>query len=645
MKKLNIFVLFSILFLSFLLFSCNEDKGNYDYVEVSDVINTDTIFSNVSYYYTAQAGEVLEIKPTLIVSDGISEDEFVYNWYGFPATDKARVFLSEGKDLSFPIQKMEEFDWTQPTSAGREYIIVCEVKNKETGVIRTYQTKLNVNTSFRYGYMILTKKPGDTFDVELLARTGTTYKGITSNPFTYDSLYTNVFKSLANVDLNAKPVGLLTIPDFLSPRISTTTAEGRDYFWYGVYLLTSNNTYRLSPVTYSYEEEYSIKNIIESWSPLNAMKPFTVEKIEGRSYHTGATMGDPANNAYLPTSTNGKLTRILFLINGDWYFYNTESSWIFMDQPINRFQNGNRLDRYNVAPEIVINSVEKCGLLFNNDTKKFMYHSQNPANLWTTSFSKELANKDIQRKMLFEDVEPSDPNTELVYMTDTWQSFAGNTKGANIHGYAIMKGKSDEYRLVSFKLKRGKEGPEPNKDSFRRVYLPTEIKNVKFWERRLNRLFCVTADNKIYSLALTDLQAEFDDDEKPLNITVQGKGDSYWSNRLNDVTSEFISSPYSQITCFKSVDDVQNKSYWTSQYTGTVGAGNKGSIVLGTINPGGEEGKNGKIQFLQYNSTQNKLEPASNFQEFGEDGKTKVKITNPTWTGIGEVVDVAYKNK
>ncbi|MDU1891656.1 MAG: PKD-like family lipoprotein [Dysgonomonas sp.] len=647
MKKINIFLLLNILFLGYFLSSCNDDKGNYDYVDVTDVIDASNIFTNGKTDYDVEPGQFLEIKPILNVEEGVRDDEFTFKWYGYPYNsnkDKKGILLSEGKDLSFQMQRTDEFDWTTPG----KYTIVCEVTNKKSGVSRYFKANINVNNLARYGYMILTKRPNNTFDIDVLARTGTGVRSYPyTNEYTFDSLYLNVFSNLGgDIDLTATPVGLATFPDFFSPKLATNATVGNADARYSVCLITDKKTYRLNPVNYAYDDqEFNIHNLFEKWSPLAGNTSLKVDKIEARAY--GAVGFNSLPGASMNLAVTGNQMKAYYRINNNWYFYNTHDYWYLMDEPINRIKDdkGN-ITVYNSAPHVLINMTNNNALLFNNDSKKFMIQPFSNTNPDEITFTTELGNETVQEKMLFADKEPSDPSTELVYMTEWWE------RSANIYGIAITKGSnSDQYRLATFRSTKAAKGPEAN-DTFKRVYLPAELKNVKYWIRRQNRLFCVTTNNRIYSIALNDLPAEFDNTGKSLDVEVPGKDASYWAGRFTDVTSDLITDSYTQISCFKNVDDGRNKAHWTYQCAGSAGVSGptvalqgaySGSIALATYDPAKPEGKNGKITFLEFNSTENRLVPSKVFQKLV--GKDKVPIDNPVWTGMGEIVDIVYKIK
>lgn len=614
MRKINSTLLWVIIMhIGVFLFSCVDDKGNYDYAEFEEIIE----ISGLKEYYSIEPGDTLKITPRpVLASENDKQDDYTYTWYGYllphigSNVGQERYFISEGQKLEMPIVGK----WAVPTSTGGEYTIVLEVKNKISGVAVYQSFELNVSISTKAGYIALCEKADNTFDVDILAELNPTKDQY--------ELHTNVFgrMQLEGVDLTATPYGVVAVPDFYSPSLASTVK-------YGFYLFTDKYSIRLDPNDYTYKEEYNVKNMVEPWSALKG-QDLVVEKAVARS--RGTTNAN-TNKYWIATGNN---TKIHMLINDNWYFYNTTSNWYYLDEPVNRYidvNNEDKIVKYKPSKFIACGgrvdiATSYGALFFNEDDNKFMYQKYQWATQSVIKFTTELRDTVAQKRMLFKD--QADPNTKLEFMDD---------------GFAIMTGSTGEYRLILFNIPANGNGPTLN-ESFQRAYLPTTITNVTHWLKKGDNLFCVTGDNKIHSLSLKGLPSEKDANTP---VTPVGKADGWWSTRYWDVTSELITDSYSTISCFKCVDNVRysNTVQSNKNRIGQTQDRINGTVVLGTYNPAGKAGENGKMALFEYNSTEQKLEPKLiEVPDPTEDDPDNMKIES-SWIGIGKMIDVTYKMK
>lgn len=600
-------MLCSILGVIFTLLSCNEDKGNYDYTEVSSVYQ----IIGIDSLYNIEPGETLMIEPELVLNDSLvsSIDNYRFEWYGYLKSSiltQDAIFLGDEKILTLPITG----EWGKPTQSDANYTIVCKVINKDTDIASLFTSKLNVNLQTRYGYLFLSKKAGNTFDVDVIARFGKD-RGY-SDPYTYAS-YKNIFRTLNNIDLNAQPIAIAASPDILSPAI------GKEK--YGLFLFTDKYSTKLDPVDYSYKDEYSFTKMFETWSPLYNTMPIIKNASDVYVRNTG-TQTQADATSYQATLSQGNMVKMHLFVNDNWYFYTTTNVWYYFDYPINRLlQKDGTYKRYNPAPYVAGN-LNTAALFFNKDDRKFLVQEYATGRPNVIRATMDTVTSEVHRRMMFEDTD--DPNTELVYMSDYRQD-----EKYNVNGFAIMKGNSPEYRCVTFRC--SKTGPTLD-NHFKRFYLPAEVQNAKSWIMKNNILLCTTEDNKIYQFSWNSNDLKPDKEATPIKPV--GKGDSYWSGRYKDITTNFITDSYNKISCFKAVDDIKNKYNYISQGYSSM----DGSIILATYDPGGKEGENGKVQILKYDKTEATL-VANNLNMY--DGSA---ATN-TFTGLGEVVDVTYKAK
>ena len=92
MKKIQL-IIWSILVLC--VGACTEDKGDYDYIPLNDLV-----VQGIEKDYTVEQFSSLKIPVTITVKDGFSEDRYEYLWYIWRVNNTADPdTLSFKKDL------------------------------------------------------------------------------------------------------------------------------------------------------------------------------------------------------------------------------------------------------------------------------------------------------------------------------------------------------------------------------------------------------------------------------------------------------------------------------------------------------------------------------------------------------------------
>lgn len=583
MKKKNILACFTVLsFIGILICSCNEDKGNYDYTEIDGV--KQIVLQEEPY--TVQPGENFKVSPEIeFVKE--NPDAYSYKWYAYPlpldndypVADRKAILVGTERDLDFPMTG----SWANPTASGKYLTFMLEVTNDVTGVSYWHEIQVAVNIYTKSGYVLLTKKKNNTFDLDVVAKN--------SNKF---GVYTNILAGRDELDLTATPYDIAATRDMHAP----APFMGKNY---GFYLLTDKYSVRLHPDNYSYEDKYNMSNMIEDWSPLKA------EELPGQKIVVRSAL------------SNGLQTRMHFYTGTDWYFYSA-NLFAYFNRPVNRDEK--TMVRYNAAPYISV--INASTLLFNNDTKEFMVHTNTAteANNFSRNLNDFVNDKGVPEadiananyRMMFKDTD--DPNQKLIYMKD---------------GFAIFKGTNADprYRCVIFT--QVAKGINMKNGAVYRAYLPEELNNldIKYWAFKSDTnggmIFAAT-DTDLYSLNLKGLPRTYCADKDAKYEIGAAEGVEWqWSDaRFKKITGDFVKAPYTKISCIKKVDD----------NTTQAGAVENGRIVLATYNPDGEEGANGQIQILDYISKEEILKPYNLNVEGG---------TTNTFTGMGEVITVTYK--
>jgi len=164
MKKIFVFLIPAIVLL---VSGCYEDKGNYDYIELSR-----PIVSQIKESYDAYVGGKFVIKPDITWS----EEELKNVSYAWRIENK---LVSEQKDLDIVLGGV-------PVKAGLygEFI----VKNEDTGVEYMTLFRVNVKSAFSSGWLLLADH-GDHSELSYVRDDG--------------ELYAGVYKTVNDADLSA----------------------------------------------------------------------------------------------------------------------------------------------------------------------------------------------------------------------------------------------------------------------------------------------------------------------------------------------------------------------------------------------------------------------------------------------------------
>ena len=143
MKKIQL-IIWSILVLC--VGACTEDKGDYDYTPLNDLV-----VQGIEKDYTVEQFSSLKIPVTITAKDGFSEDHYEYLWYIWRVNNAADPdTLSFKKDLDIEVE-----------SVTGEYTMRYIVTDKETGVSYSVETDLTIVNSYSKGLMVLSEVEGN----------------------------------------------------------------------------------------------------------------------------------------------------------------------------------------------------------------------------------------------------------------------------------------------------------------------------------------------------------------------------------------------------------------------------------------------------------------------------------------------------
>lgn len=146
----------SIIASSLLFIGCYDDKGNYDYTDLStiDISGIDEEYSRISFKDT------LRITPTVTSSD--ANDTFEYLWTLNPSY---KSVPSGGSIESDTIGNEQTLNYPVKLSKGM-YDVVLKLTNSLTGYSTFHTTSLEVKTEFSLGFYVLKDVNGNT-DMDL----------------------------------------------------------------------------------------------------------------------------------------------------------------------------------------------------------------------------------------------------------------------------------------------------------------------------------------------------------------------------------------------------------------------------------------------------------------------------------------------
>lgn len=178
MKIATIFL--GILFL-WLLNGCYEDKGNYNYTDVREV-KVDIKPEN-SYTIFAYLGEEVEVEPKLTFEYSTDTLDYEYTWKLDTTTishDRVLKYTHQGVCKSFTL-----------------YLYVTDIRS---GQVYFNSTALQVDSPYKYGYLILAEKRDGSTDLHYLRLEKPNDKPYYYTPFL--NLYSSLF---ANDPLGKRP--------------------------------------------------------------------------------------------------------------------------------------------------------------------------------------------------------------------------------------------------------------------------------------------------------------------------------------------------------------------------------------------------------------------------------------------------------
>lgn len=448
MKNKYIYIALT-LFASLYLFSCNEDKGNYNYVDLAEIIIKDS--DKIDSLDCDPEGRI-QLNPEIDYStEGIGHDTYKYKWIYKIASKKYTDFnLFESDETS-------DLDVEIPANVILESYcdLYLRVINTTTGVQWQKKYYVKIKNKLQTGYLALTEKE-NSLELDMIAsyienkeETLVPYRNVLS------------FKSSEYPSEGRKPLSIATFPDGSAPMPNDLTPGKISY---SVYLLTDKSTDRVNAKDYSFREEYNISKVCY------IMPEFLPEVLKADKIRVGVASAAAA--------------QIYAFIGGNWFFASRNLSTLEFIYPINRQVSSDK--PFKVSPYIGTNSYG--AVVFNEDENCFMVQSYtfddlyylNTIPLW--SMSRIIDSEGDAFRF-------NNPDYRLVYMDNK------TNNGATTDIFAIVYNTSTtDYELLTFTLKSGRVA---NGSRVRKI-IPKDI------DIRSIKHFVVDGVEPIYYLATED---------------------------------------------------------------------------------------------------------------------------------------------
>ncbi|WP_437921446.1 PKD-like family lipoprotein [Sphingobacterium sp. LRF_L2] len=202
MKNIKPYTFKALVFFSvfFIISGCYKDKGNYEYVELDQVL-IDTSNLNIQDSYSLYRYDTLTIAPKIyfngkqITDESSVKDQLSFTWSIYQAniggTLQTRDTLSHKIILNNPI--------TKPTGG---WIVMLTVRDLKTNTDSYQKFNLQLDESLSDGWMVMYEKDGNT-DVGLIVDER-------SKPGTVNQrIFTDIIKNTNGAALEGKPISLL----------------------------------------------------------------------------------------------------------------------------------------------------------------------------------------------------------------------------------------------------------------------------------------------------------------------------------------------------------------------------------------------------------------------------------------------------
>jgi hypothetical protein len=601
MKQISKYVSGALIVLGFLagVVSCNKDLGNYDYRDISMV---DSI-KGISDLHRASSGDMLRITPQLVFSGSKNKDDFRYTWYyreGKVEVNEGKwIVLHEGPELNVAVEG-------PIGTPDKEYTLAFEIVNKITDIVYRKVFKLRVESPYARGFAALCETETG-FDIDMIAL----------SPESELHKYKNILETTNSAlrRQGVKPYDIVTSSDRYAPNpFAVLDSE------YTLFVLTDQYTTRLNPGDYSWDPSYDVSNIVAKNSYLDVEyikkdKPIIAKKmVRGTPTYRDDRFGNrvAAVRLYMyheePDPEDNTKTI------GNWYFYNDYMYVNLFSVQMNGLRSADsKLNGKRFEPSPYVSALTESVMYFDTTENKFMCgiaNWQQGTNSSLTYYAEPIPTEPDNALYKL-----NDPNEGLLYMG----SIAGGGSGMIHNGFAILKQSDGSHKYIEFG-----NGPgmilwsHPSSTIRKRVSsfsAGSKIAEAKFIVRPdadadTPFLYYVTNDNKVW---VADLSAA---------TAVE-----------TEITSSVIKDGYSEITVFKH----------TMPESGQIGGAAETALAVATFDPTKSKDDGGKLEFFSISNRSTGELALTKYPDTPR-GEDEYQV-DMSWTGLGRIVGLSYKQK
>ena len=184
----QIYYLFALLVSITSFTSCYDDKGNYNYTEVNEIV-IDTVGFRTQY--TVEVTKQLVIDPKITFTrSNVAEEDLSYEWYFFSDESSNTVW--------YPVSTEKKLDMAVIYDP-KDYTAMLFVKDNKNNLTSSMRFRVRVISRISHGLLVLHNN-GTTGDFDYIA-TGNTVEGLEENV-----RIANAFETVNGRKLHGKPL-------------------------------------------------------------------------------------------------------------------------------------------------------------------------------------------------------------------------------------------------------------------------------------------------------------------------------------------------------------------------------------------------------------------------------------------------------
>ena len=570
--------------------SCAMDLSfeNFPVNEVNDIrIEGLTYADGRPRTFQVAIGDTLRINPTLIFSldpEG-TPGRYTYRWSairdveGIQTGDRGRVVWRD-RNLVLPIEGF----LTDPRERLTPFTMVFQVIDTETGIPREQRFFIQVRSRLQLGTWIL-HEGADEFDISIVSN-------FNDSLFMYRNVLYMFESPLPRTGKTPKALHLFT-------NLSAPNLLGRDLSLYSAFIHTDKSLNSVGINDFSFDP---VRNSIWAWEQwganLGENNPVPTRMIP-------AVGGSDAN-------LNTGLVRVYVFHNDNLYFFGIDAPTVMnlMWLPLNRINVGTVAapvwEMFTPAPFLVASRMNG-GVLFDETNRRFV--RLNGGGQMAFEASNTIMN--TMRSWPLSDNPAIAGDHHFSWTNDIERLRYMGNHDAN-GGFAIIKcGVVNRYRYIQFRLEHtamlGTTPSAVTKQDGQTFANTAFVERVRLWIRHPSQavryLFAVTYDNEVYRISL-DM----------INIPTR-------------VTSQILRPGY-RIS--------------TMSFLSNGGMNHQPFVTVGSYNPAGPVGANGRVQMFHFETTTGTFHPMEHRQG-GVLNDADDALIPMDFTGFGRPVDVQHR--